>query len=115
MHSTPESVLKQFDLAFKQGAINKALDLLRTFCQLCPEDPEAHHKLGVMEEEYGTLVNARSAYLRCLTLAPTVAKAYLYAGYCLQRQGVEQIAVELYSLGADIDESILTLWQSNQQ
>lgn len=115
MHSTPESVLKQFDLAFKQGAINKALDLLRTLCQLCPEDPEAHHKLGVMEEEYGTLANARSAYLRCLTLAPTVAKAYLYAGYCLQRQGEEQIAVELYSLGADIDESILTLWQSNQQ
>ncbi len=50
MHSTPESVLKQFDLAFKQGAINKALDLLRTLCQLCPEDPEAHHKLGVMEK-----------------------------------------------------------------
>ena len=115
MHSTPESVLRQFDLAFAQGANLKALNLLRTLCQLCPEDPEAHHKLGVMEEEFGTLGNARRAYLRCLTLAPAVAKAYLYAGHCMQRQGDEQSAVEIYSLGADIDERILTLWQSTQQ
>jgi len=115
MQPSIESILRQFDLAFEQGAYQQSLGLLQTLCQRCPEDAEAHHRLGVMEEEFGTRAAASRAYLHCLNLAPKIAKAYLYAGYCLQQQGLERQAVELYSLGADIDESLLYLWQSEQQ
>lgn len=115
MQHSVQYIMRQFDLAFAQGAHDKALGLLQTLCQRCPEDAEAHHRLGVMEEEFGSPENARRAYLQCLALAPTIAKAYLYAGYCLQQQGLEGGAVELYSLGADIDENILYLWQSDHQ
>ena len=115
MQPSIESIRRQFDLAFEQGAYQQSLGLLQTLCRRSPEDAEAHHRLGVMEEEFGTPTAASRAYLHCLSLAPKIAKAYLYAGYCLQQQGLTNQAVELYSLGADIDESLLYLWQSEQQ
>jgi hypothetical protein len=108
-------IRQQIARAFEQGAHEQALSLLQSLCKQYPNDAEAHYRLGVIEEQIGTPSGARRAYLKCLTLAPTNPTAYLFAGYCLQQQGYHSAAVELYSLGADLDEGILYLWRSNQQ
>lgn len=115
MPATIESLGQQLDDALKQGSYERALNLLRSFCQEQPLDPQAQHQLGLLEELVGTPSGARTAYLRCLALAPSVPKAYLYAAYCLEQQGHTESALNLYSLGAELDETLLTLWQSNAQ
>ena len=114
MLTTIDTIRERVADALNQGQLQQALTLQATLCDLCPEDAEAHHRLGVLEEETGTLLGATRAHLRCLTLAPTVPKGYLYAGYCLQRLGHIDAAAALYSLGADLDEGVLTLWRSEQ-
>ena len=107
---TPIDLLhQQIADAFEQGANRQALSLLQSLCRQCPNDAEAHYRLGVIEEQIGSAKGARWAYLQCLALAPTNPTAYLYAGYCLQQQGLHSAALNLYSLGADLDESILYL------
>ena len=115
MPSNADRLRQQISTAFEVGADQKGLELLQALCSQCPNDAEAHYRLGVIEEQIGSASCARNAYLRCVALSPGNPLAYLYAGYCLQQQGDHRAALDLYSLGAELDENILYLWQSSQQ
>ncbi|MDP4599463.1 MAG: aspartyl/asparaginyl beta-hydroxylase domain-containing protein [Pseudomonadales bacterium] len=112
---TVDRLRQQIASAFERGADTQVLSLLQALCRQCPDDAEAHYRLGVIEEQIGSPAGAREAYLQCVRLAPTNPTAYLYAGYCLQQQGLQRAALDLYSMGAELDERLLYLWQSNQQ
>ena len=105
----------RIDEAFSNGNNQLGLKLLRNLSSSRIDDAEVYHRLAVIEEQIGSPQNSRAAYLRCLKLAPNNPLAYLYAGYCLQHQGQINEAVSLYSLGAEIDEGILSLWQDPEQ
>jgi len=115
MPSNAERLRQQISTAFETGAHQKGLGLLQTLCGQYPADAEAHYRLGVIEEQIGSATGARNAYLRCVALSPENPLAYLYAGYCLQQHGDHGSALALFSLGAELDENILYLWQSKHQ
>ena len=94
------------DAAFEQSDYQRGLSLLR---ELAPgaNDPALLHRLGVIEEQIGTPERALAAHLQCLSLAPRNPVAHLYAGYCLQQVGRLADALAVYSLGSDLDGSLL--------
>ena len=115
MNTNPDKLLQQITTALGIGAYEKGLRLLQLYCDQCPNDTEALYRLGIIEEQIGSAAGARSAYLRCIALNPKKPIVYLYAGYCLQQQGDHGSAINLYSLGAELEENILYLWQSTLQ
>ncbi len=94
------------DAAFNSGDHQRGLSLLRELANEA-KGPALLHRLGVIEEQIGTAERALAAHLECLSLAPNNPVAYLYAGYCLQQQGRDADALALYSLGSDLDGSLL--------
>ena len=94
--------------AFAKGQYEQGLQALRILSDILADDPDAQHRLAVVEEQIGDPARALNAHQACLALSPTNPLAYLYTGYCLQQQGQLEQALRLYSLGSDMDPRFLT-------
>lgn len=94
------------DMAFDREANELGLTYLRQLADALPGHAETQYRLGVIEEQIGTARGAVKAYGHCLKADPSNFLAYLYAGYAHEVAGDEEIAAQLYSLGADIDARI---------
>lgn len=92
--------------AFERGDNQRGLELLRSLAAHYP-DPARFHRQAVIEEQIGSADKALSAHLACLSLAPNNPMAYLYGGYCLHQQGRTEDALSVFSLGSDMDGSLL--------
>lgn len=99
------------DQAFKENNNEHALTLLRQCALNYPEDASLCYRLAVVEEQIGSKERAEGAYLRCLALMPNNMGVYLYAGYFFQQIGQLDKALALYSLGQDIDNNLVHLYQ----
>lgn len=100
------TLAEEADRAFANGDNQRGLALLRRLGE-AGTDPALLHRLGVVEEQIGSADRALAAHLQCLKLAPNNPLAYLYAGYCLQQLGRSAEALEVLSLGSDLDPTLL--------
>lgn len=98
--------LAAVDGAFSRGDNLHGLQLLRALAWRAGS-PDLLHRLAVVEEQIGDSRAALAAHLRCLSNAPANPHAYLYAGYCLWSNGFESEALEVFSLGADLEPGLL--------
>jgi hypothetical protein len=103
------NLLKHVDLAFKNQDNNLGLTLLREYCAENTKDTDQLYRLAVIEEQIGLEENAIAAYLQCIKNIKNFMKAYLYGGYLLQKKGLLEKALAIYSLGNDQDERLSRL------
>lgn len=100
------------DMAFGASQDAEGLEYLRRFGAEATSHAPTQYRLAVVEEQIGTPERARDAYARCIMAAPGNMLSYLYAGYFFQMQGEAELAAEVYSLGADVDARMTTLYMN---
>ena len=103
--------LDLIDQAFNKNDSELGLKLLRQYVDENPSNIDLTYRLAVIEEQIGTKDNAKKAYDSCLELSPNNMGIYLYAGYFYQQIGELDKALALYSLGQDIDNKLVQLYQ----
>lgn len=101
------------DSAFAAGANNEGLTYLRNLGDAAPAHAPTQYRLAVIEEQIGEPSGAEKAYIRCLQADPGNMMAYLYAGYffATKQEPALDIAAQLYSLGRDVNETLVHLHQ----
>lgn|GEM_PF-159696 len=99
------------DMAFDAGRDAEGLEYLRRLGAEMPSHAPTQYRLAVVEEQIGTPERTQDAYARCIKAAPGNMLSYLYAGYFFETQGNGEMAAEIYSLGADVDARMTTLYR----
>ena len=102
-----ESLEAQLESAIAHSDDEQCLELMRSLGRLCPDDAEIQHRLGSVEEQLGTAEKALAAHLCSISLAPQNPLTYLYSGFCLQQMGRRDEAIEVWSLGSDLEPALL--------
>ncbi len=86
-----------------EGRLDEAETHYAKSTELKPDSDFVHFELGTCQERRGDLNNALHSYLTALKIHPRNARHYLYAGYVLDELDRHEEALQLWSIGSDID------------
>lgn len=98
--------------AMAQEQFETAERHLEILSGLYPENAILILKLGYAREMQGKLDKALTAYMDCHTRYPENSVTYLYLGNLHVLKGDLNKAAEIFSLGEDLDENIMTVHQN---
>ncbi|QOL27156.1 aspartyl/asparaginyl beta-hydroxylase domain-containing protein [Thalassotalea sp. LPB0316] len=105
------ALLKAADINFANANYQQALDKLRQYCQLMPNDIEQWFRLATSEEQVGSKQACQEAYQHCIEIGSNSARLYLFAGMFFLNQQQQQKGLALLSLGCDLDQTMLYWFQ----
>jgi len=98
--------------AMAQEQFEAAERHLEILSGLYPENAILILKLGYVRERQGKLDAALAAYMDCYNRYPENSVTYLYLGNLHVLKGDRDKAAEIFSLGEDLDENIMTVHQN---
>lgn len=94
--------LRKAEKLYLNGDVAGTITLLRSHLESTPNDIETWHRLSLLEEQAGNDRHAGIAHGKCLSLAPNLAIAYIYAGFWLSNKGRTPEAAAAYSIAFDM-------------
>ncbi len=114
-NQTPEfadgwSLLGQVYLSDNQA--KKAIECFITSCDLLPDNPWAFFNLGLAYEVDSNYEKSAKSYLRAFETSPSNARFLLFAGASFYELGKTNLALQLFSLGADMDPAVRTAFNN---
>ena len=85
-----------------QGNLTESLELLIQHLQSNRSDVQTWHQASLLAEQTDQSTLAGFAHRQCISLAPNLAIAYIYAGHWLNNQNDLESAASAYSLAYDL-------------